>query len=391
MRLLLPAAFNLFVAGGLLAGLLGLSNLAMLAQQPPRARHEPAPATPRAAPTVPPPDRTPTTRDRAAPQATLIATSATVDDGRAWWLLYVVGGDLLETDGGDTPLQLTQDGAIGQPALGEATLAFVKRTRNASDIWLAAPNAPPHPITRDTSPVVAQNHWAAQPVFVPGTQRLYALGDFNKGTTGVGDLAIWELSVRDAAVSLDQITHPPAYAGGDQDVALNPQQPQQLIFTRYAYIGTRLAEQLQWLDVASDVLVPLTAADQPARQATYAPDGTRVAFVQHGDGAHEDLYVAHLRPAGGQTQLQDIQQVAAGLIANPVWRPDGRALAYIAQTGDTFQIWSVDLQWALDGTLRVGQPRQMTRGAGVDATSRPVYLSPEQADQVQRWLTPATP
>jgi len=381
-------ALAIFIAGGLLSGTLGLNNLAFLAEQP----DSPAP----------PLDRAATPADQAAmpvgvPTAApalpviaglhlLIAPSPTQEppdpNGTAW--LYVIGGNLWESDG-RSAVQLTNDGHIGQPTLSADALLFVEQSRNASDVWLASPDAPPRPITRNTSPTVSKNHWASQPIFVPGRQRLFVLGDFNKSSTGPGDLAVWELGLGQEPPV--QITRPPAYAGGDQDVTADPDDPRQIIFTRYAYVGTQLIEQLEWLDVSSDTLVPLTATDQPSRQASYSPDAKHIAFVRRGPAMEEDLYMADVQVANGRAQLDNARQLVSGVIANPVWSPDGSTLAYLAEVADGFQLWSTAFRRDADGTESPGLPRQITTGSGVDATSRPVYLTGNQAKQVQQWLS----
>jgi hypothetical protein len=389
MQRLIPAAYALFVAGGLLSGSLGINRMATLAE-PGAARlpedtsaivdvtpaRAPAPAVPSF-----PTNLLVEVAAHVAPTATSVAENANVAE--PWSLVYVVNGDLWETTA-DGPRQLTYDGHIGQPAVSEGALAFVERSSNASDIWLVSADGPPRAITRDIASSAAQNHWATQPTFLPGRERLYVLGDFNKSSTGVGDLALWELGF-DLAPPV-QITLPPSYAGGDQDVSVDPEDPRQIVFTRYAYAGSQLVEQLQWLDVATDKLVALTPPEQPSRQASYSPDGTALAFVQRSGGAQEDLYLAHIQLADARPQLDDPQQVVAGVIANPVWCPDSSNLIYIGMAGDQFQVWSVDVQRDADGTQTFGKPRQMTTGPSVDASSRPLCITPELADQVRQWL-----
>jgi Tol biopolymer transport system component len=224
-------------------------------------------------------------------------------------------------------------------------------------------------------------------VFLPDRNRLFAVGDFNKSDTGPGDLAVWELDFGQEPPI--QITQPPAYSGGDQDVTVNPDNPREIVFTRYAYVGTQLAEQLAWLDVSSDTLVALTSPDRPSRQAAYSPDAQQIAYVQHGGTGEEDLYVADLQVTGDQAELDNARQIVTGTIANPVWSPDGSALTYLAMTGNGFQLWSVALQRDPTGSMVPGEPRQITNGPAVDATSRPVLLTREQAGEVRQWLTPA--
>jgi hypothetical protein len=379
-------ALVVFIAGGLLCGTLGLNRLAEVA--PPRMAATPTPiasalpAAPTPVPAQPVAPRPVTSTPVPRSDAVATPTPEPVDPNRPSWL-YVIDGNIWVA-GGKLPQQLTTDGGVGQPTLGDGGLAFVERTRNASDIWLASPDAPPRAITRSSAPSAALSHWASQPVFVPGRQRLYVVGDLNKASTGPGDLAIWEVGL-DKSQPV-QITHPPAYSGGDQDVTINPEDPRQIIFTRYAYVGAQLLEQLQWLDVSTNRLVPLTQNDQAARQASYSPDATEIAFVQHGAGAQEDLYLATLDTVNGRAQLGNPRQVASGMIANPTWTSDGAALAYVAQTAHGFQLFAVAVVHDASGEETFGAPKQLTEGPSIDATSRPVFLTLEQADDIRDWL-----
>lgn len=389
MKRVIPLGFALFVAGGLLSGFLGLTSLTFALGRPPR----PVVQTPRTTSLLPP-ESAP--RINATPFATPVplvnvagasALGTTGDTAGRWSFLYVIGGDLWMADG-SSQFQLTQGAQIGQPAFRDDTLAFVQRDRNASDIWLASADTPPRPITQNTSTVISQNHWATQPVFIPGKQQLFVLGDFNKDSTGPGNLAVWELSLQEKSVV--QITRPPAYAGGDQDITVNPEDPRQIVFTRYAYNSTRLIEQLQWMDVTSKGLVALGQPDTPSRQASYSPDGSSIAFVQAGQGTAQDLWVAGLQVLTDGPQLVDSRLVVTGLIANPVWSPDGNELAYIGLAKDQFQLWTVTVNRNSSGGIEsFGQPTQITSGPPVDAMSRPVYLTREQSLRVRDWLTMA--
>ena len=140
------------------------------------------------------------------------------------------------------------------------------------------------------------------------------------------------------------------------------------------------------MDVSTERLVALSSPDQPSRQASYSPDATELAFVQRTEGGQEDLYVAHIQPTDNRPQLHEPQQVATGVIANPVWCPEASSLIYVGIAGDQFQVWSVDVQRDPDGTETFGVPRQMTTGPGVDASSRPVCMTPDLASQVRQWL-----
>lgn len=306
------------------------------------------------------------------------------------WFLYAANGDLWETDG-TTSLQLTHNGHLTQPALSAQALVYVEREKSYSDLWLTGANQPARRLTHDASPIIHHEHWAAEPVFTPGGHHLYLLSDHDKATTGVGDLAVWEMDL--LTRSLHQISHPPSYTGGDQDIAVDPRNNQLIIVTRYRYDpGGRLVEQLTALDLPRGRAVPLTNSRYRSRQAAFAPDGIHVAFVQT-TGPSEDLYVGRLEQSPGQPHLVNVRRVASGIIAQPVWSPTGAALAYLALVGEQFQLWSLPVQPRAKGSsaLSFGSPRQITHGPSIDATARPVWLTSTQAVAIRNWLNRGSP
>lgn len=302
------------------------------------------------------------------------------------WLLYAANGDLWESDGGRT-VRLTHNGHLSQPSLGPSGIVYVERQRNYSDLWLAGNNRPPVRLTHDASPIIAHNHWVAQPVFVPGENRLEVISDQNKASTGPGDLAIWALVPGQATMT--QITHPPSYTGGDQDVAIDPRATNEIVFTRYLYAPDgQLIEELAWLDLKTGRVIPLTAPDQPSRQASFAPDGQQLAFVQT-HGQSQVLGIGHLDISAGKPRLTGIQQIASGMVAQPAWSPDGSSLAYLSLVNRRFELLTVAVSRGKDGSLSFGQPRAVTSNASLDATSRPVWLTTDQATQIRAWLQSA--
>lgn len=317
-----------------------------------------------------------------------LAASRTAGAAASWSVLYVANGNLWLTNG-DRPRQLTQDGNSWQPALAADALAYVVRSDNSSDVWLANEDEGPHAITRNGSSVISYNHWVAQPTFDPSTATLYALSDRDKAATGVGDLAVWQLDA--TGTSAHQVTHPPEYTGGDQDVTINPLNGQQMIFTRYRYGASgELVEELDWLDRTSGQLVSLTPPDEASRQAAYAPDGSHVAFVRT-VGATETLFVGRLDLSDGTAKLVDVSEVVRGVTAQPTWRPDGGALAYLALTKRRFEVWTIAVEPANGGGERFGSPRALTNDDDVDARSRPVWLPDETIASLERWLQTPTP
>src|SRR5262249_42884442 len=114
-----------------------------------------------------------------------------------WWLMYASAGDLWEADGSQG-LQLTYGGHLNQPGLNGGVLVGVHRDANGSDIWAASATDPPHALTHNVSATISSNRWAAQPTVAGDGQSLYVLSDLNPSTTGVGDLAIWQLDLPQA-------------------------------------------------------------------------------------------------------------------------------------------------------------------------------------------------
>jgi hypothetical protein len=300
-----------------------------------------------------------------------------------WWLMYASAGDIWETDGSQV-LQLTNDGHLSQPALNGGVLVWVHRDANGSDIWAASGSDPPHALTHNVSATISANHWAAQPTVAADGASLFLLSDYNPSTTGVGDLAIWQLDLPQARPR--QITKPAEYTGGDQDIALSPSNPHQLVFTRYGYGNDQQQlEQLNWLDLNVGVPVALTPPESPSRQLAFAPDGQHVAFVQSDSGG-EHLYAGQLDTSGSQPQLTDVNQVDGGVTAQPTWRADGNAIAYIALINHQFQLWTMNVNVDPDGHIHTDTPHQLGHVNTIDATSRPVWLTDDEAHDVQTWL-----
>lgn len=100
-------------------------------------------------------------------------------------------------------------------------------------------------------------------------------------------------------------------------------------------------------------------ATHKATQGTpsFSPDGRKIAFVSNKDGSPR-IYVMDIPPEGAK--LKDIK---AKLITKsnrentaPCWSPDGKKIAFCAQTKGTRQVWMYDFE--------TGSERQLTQGPG---------------------------
>ncbi len=310
----------------------------------------------------------PAPRTAGQPISTAPAPGPAAAPASRYVLLYVAGGDVWETDG-ERSTRMTQDGSVMQPAFTGDLLVYVERAKNRSDLWLAEEGRSPRQLTQNASPIIDWNRWIFQPVPVPGDLRLYVISDYDKAGAGPGSMAIWRLNLRD--MSYRQITYPQSYTGGDQDTAVNPQKPEQIVFTRYSYLSSgQLAEQLFWQDTSQRGAIALTSTEEHARQAAFSPDGARLAFVQAA-GAGENLFVGRLDIADGKPQLAEVQQVAEGMIAQPVWSPDGTSLAVQLKSPS---LMVSRLSWMKSSTSLVLRHTSSTRTCFVFSTMKSQFM-----------------
>jgi TolB protein len=124
----------------------------------------------------------------------------------------------------------------------------------------------------------------------------------------------------------------------------------------------------------TDIFVaPALAAGQPRRvtvgrgseniNPTFSPDGRKISFVS-GRLGHPEVYITD---ADG-TNVELLTQANVGEQAyrtSPDWSPDGRTIAYHAQIGGVFQIFTIG--------LRERVPRQLTS----DASNEDPWWAPD--------------
>lgn len=95
-------------------------------------------------------------------------------------------------------------------------------------------------------------------------------------------------------------------------------------------------------------LTPVTSGPSMDGFGAFSPDGKQIAFMRDGQIMLTDPTGKRIRPLTSEPEAWD---------ANPVWRPDGKAIAYIrlAAQGEQAQVMSLDLE--------KGRPKELAREA----------------------------
>lgn len=122
------------------------------------------------------------------------------------------------------------------------------------------------------------------------------------------------------------------------------------------------------LERGSDDIATLTTLVAPpdgAYDPVWSPDGRAIAYVQRNSEAN-DIWIA---PVDGSTPYM---LAPAGQSVSPVWSPDGRYLAFIRPVAGEFEVAYVEISES-DGRLVASEPQRLFAAAGIDAPSGPSW------------------
>jgi Tol biopolymer transport system component len=292
--------------------------------------------------------------------------------------LYATKGRTLYRFSGTHLTKLLAGTRLKDPAVSAdgARLAFARLQDQSSTIVVSdASGQNAQTLTPATAP--EGQLWAFAPGFDSEGRRIVYLTDRGKRPSSPqdlqpNDLGVWmeDLTSRSAR----RLVSPVPYTGGDSDPVFRPGAAGQLVYTSYLYGGAPLQPVARLTGMSTTTGQTAYLSPDGARnfQPAFSPDGGYMAFI-HAGAAGDDLYVVALalrftgNPRPFPTDAAVLLQ--SGMVAQPVWAPDGSAIAFLKPVNGSFDLFILPV--ATSGTIRAtGQAQAVTHGSFLDADSR---------------------
>jgi Tol biopolymer transport system component len=292
--------------------------------------------------------------------------------------LYATKGRALYRFSGTQLTRLRFASRVKDPAVNPAgdRIAVAQLQDQSSSIVVSDPNGQNRQILTPSSAPEGPL-WAFAPGFNGDGHRIVYLTDRGKRPSSPqnlqpNDLGVWTYDV-DTGQSR-RVVQPFAYTGGDSDPSYRPGVNDQLVYTTYLYGGAPAepVARLTWMSSRTGATVYLSPEVGRNFEPTLSPDGRFVAFIRAGAGA-DNLYVMPLAPTYTREPRpypsESAVLIQAGIVSQPVWSPDGQAIAFLMLTKGSIDLFIVPV--STTGTVQASGPAQaVTHGSFLDADSR---------------------
>jgi Tol biopolymer transport system component len=340
-----------------------------------------------------------------------------------------IKGNLYALNGSTQPPQeLVNTGNAMDPAVSPdgKWIAFVKKYQNYSDLCVVSTKGGQVRILRSGNgyfynaggPIHSTYYWYAQPAWSQDGSTLLFLSDLEKDDwyrqTGQDapllDLQVFSLPFNNPTIAPTAVAYATFGDGGDQNPDYRPGHPDQIIYTHYTYDAATQTQQVIQLYMENpltisenpgiyypgppgggyDPAIAITPTSSIATDPAFSPDGNALAYIKTDSSSNQmELDVMPVPPTSiTQTpnnpntkqlalhanETESSHLLTGTYIAEPVWSPDGKQLAYYNYTNNTFDLWIAQVSYDSKTSQYhlQGKPIQVTSG-GVDAASHPVW------------------